>query len=396
MEIKKSIIRRLLPFLLVFAVLSAVFLFVTTHFDIKGHYEGIFLLKARHGALFEIKDDLYLGDGSRLIFGLDTDQAPFRYFRVKKKPEPGKPFLEFKWDKDDGSGYVMNFLPDGGRILTCFSRFCDSEGLYNHGLFVGGGLPAGVRYDRTNLINETGMSYSDGTRWYHLWCNANEGLASVKDLRHADPAHWLFLGSKILNYSDKALAIKSSHEALVDGVPLRIDRYAYFKAGDKFFILSIIIKNTGNAPVSFYYAYGDEPWLGDYGSSKGNVGWVDGHIVSTVQYVDTSRFGHAGFFDYGNTAVGEGHNYTRKANFIKWVGGKTPLVYFSNRETEFPDKGNEGEPLGSDTRFIGLQWGPQALLPGEKVRYALVIGMADQDKNGFPVIPDIKLSYIPN
>ena len=35
------------------------------------------------------------------------------------------------------------------------------------------------------------------------------------------------------------------------------------------------------------------------------------------------------------------------------------------------------------------------LLPGEKGRYTLAIGMAAQDKNGFPVIPDIKLDYIP-
>ncbi len=131
--------RRFLLSSLVFVALFAVFLVLTTRFDLKGHYEGVFLLKARHGALFEIKDDLYLGDGSRLIFGLDTDQAPFRYFKKEKTPEPGKSFLDFKWDKADGSGYVMNFLPDGGRILTCFSRFCDSEGHYNHGLFVGGG-----------------------------------------------------------------------------------------------------------------------------------------------------------------------------------------------------------------------------------------------------------------
>ncbi len=235
------------------------------------------------------------------------------------------------------------------------------------------------------------MSYSDGTRWYHLWCNANEGLASAKTLTKSEPARWQFLGSGVLNRSSNALAIKSSHIALVDEVPLRIDRYAYFRAGDTFFILSIRIQNTGNVPVSYYYAYGDEPWLGDYGSSSGNVGWVDGHIVTTVQYVDTTRFGYAGFFDYGNTAAGEGHNFTRKANFLKWIGGKKPLVYFSNRETEFPDKNNEEEPLRSDTRFIGLQWGPQTLLPGEKARYTLAIGMAAQDKYGFPVVPDIEL-----
>ncbi len=43
-------------------------------FNITANYEGIFLLKAEHGALFEVQDDLYLGQEIDYVWGIDWDK----------------------------------------------------------------------------------------------------------------------------------------------------------------------------------------------------------------------------------------------------------------------------------------------------------------------------------
>jgi len=375
--------------------LCLLFVFVT-RFNFKGHYEGLFLLKGREGRLLELKDDLFLGDGSRLITGVDFEGIRSWLIRLGRPAhKSGDAYIEYEW-YDDGDGLVQSYFPDGTRMMTCMGRFLDEDGGDVKGLFLGGGIPEDVSVDDKLKLSETGMAYFDGKQWRHIWCSSNEGLASATTYSHTPPSSWEFLGSRVLNQSDKALAIQSSHKAVVDGVPLRVDRFAYFRAGRTFLVLSIRVTNTGKAPVSFYYVYGDEPWLGEYGTSKGNVGWVKDRLVKTVQWVDSAKFDHAGFFDYGNDLAGEGHDYTYCADFIQWLGDTKPAVYFSNGPSEYPNPGNKGEPLKSDTRFIGLQWGPDHLAPGKSVTYSLAVGMAMLDpKNGMPVKPEYNPRHVP-
>jgi len=377
-------------FILVGLGVLALAFILTTRINFKGHYEGLFLLKGKEGALFELKDDLFLGDGSRLILALDVDGPRERLMRFFSHKEQKRPYLYYEWDSSDGTGFVRNYLPGGCELLTCFGRFIDDGGKEVQGLFVGGGLPSNVHGDDEVAMDETGMAYNDGKRWYHIWCTSNEGLASARTRQPCFPSSWKFLGSSILNEGNRKLAIRSSHEAMVDGVPLRVDRYAYFRAGKTFFKLSIWIKNTGDRPVSIYYVYGDEPWLGDYGTSAGNVGWVKDGVVRNVSAVDTDKYTFAGMFDFGNELIGEKHNYTGVADFLEWLGNDKPFVYFSNSPTEYVVKGTIGPPLNGESRYIGLQWGPKTLAPGEKVNYMMAIGMAGSDpKTGFPVKPDV-------
>jgi hypothetical protein len=377
---------------LIAAVALLLLVSLTTRFNFTGHLEGIFLLKGKDRYLLELKDDLYLGDGSRLILSFDPDAIEFLLrLRHRLTHKPGEVCLDYAWHGRDGSGYVRNYLPGGRQLVTFFSRFTDDSGAYSRGLFVGGGLPGDVKGDDSLRLSETGMAYFDGKRWYHIWCNANEGLASGTTMKDVVPSTWRFLGSKVINEGHDRLAITSSHVAVVDGVPLRVDRFAYFTAGEPYFILTINIKNTGDRPVSYVYCYGDEPWLGEFGSSKGNVGWVKDQVIDYAQWVDNYRYSYAGLYDYGNDAIGEGHNFAKVANFIEWLGDNVPMVYFSNGPADFPRLGGGKVPLASNTRFIGLQWGPQELKPGQSERYALAIGMAGYNpKTDLPVKPRIK------
>jgi hypothetical protein len=234
------------------------------------------------------------------------------------------------------------------------------------------------------------MGYFDGKRWYHIWCTVNEGIAANLSADTIYPSRWKFLGSNILSSGSQSITIKSSHEVTVSGVPLRIKRGAYFTAGETYFVLTIKITNIGDKPARFYYVYGDEPWLGHYGSSAGNIGWLES-MTTDYETIVPPTFNFAGLYDHGNETIGEGHAFSNVANFIEWLGPNRPAVYFSNTPGKIDQKNIGKYPLSSNTRFLGLEWGPRTLNPKQSESYTLAIGMAGNDpKTGFPAKPEVK------
>jgi hypothetical protein len=370
----------------------------TVKINITHDYEGIFLLKGEGRAVFEVKDDLYLGEGHRYIAGIDLERVKeylSRSFETQASA-PGKPSLYFEWNADKGAGFVRNYLPDGKQILTMFSRFIDDGGKEASGLFVGGGLPANVKDDNSVKMNETGMAYYDGKRWFHGWCNVNEAITRSRS-EVMFPSSWKYLGSRVLHHNADDLIVESDHEIVVDGVPLRMSRTAHFKAGKTYFVLSVRISNAGSRPTTYFYVYGDEPWLGNYGTSGGNIGWAADGLYQYKGWLNINKLHYAGLFDYGNDAVGEGHDFSLTANFIAWFGDVTPFVFFSNGPMDFPESNEKPTPLSSNTRYIGIQWGPRTLQPGQAEAYTMAIGMATMHdpKTGMPLLPPIDIINFP-
>jgi hypothetical protein len=362
---------------------------VLVRFNLKWRFAGLFLLEGKGGQLLELKDDLYLGDGSRLIAGVDFGPIR-REIYEKHYPEKLLPALALTWDESDGSGHVDSHFPGGRTLVTSFGRFLDDGGEETKGLFVGGGLPESVMADNTVKLSETGMAFFDGRRWLHIWCSSNEAIGNgwTAD-KLVYPSAWRFLGSSVIQNGPRRVVLSSAHEALIDGVPVRIDRYAYFHSGETFFRLGIRITNVGNRPTAVFYLYGDEPWLGEYGSSKGNVGWTRDGIVERATRLDVTRHRYMGMYDCGNSLVGPNHDFTKAANFIEWFGGNMPeLAYFGNGAGYDEAEVADGAPLASNTRFLGLQWGPRLLNPGEDTKIYLAVGMASVDPaTGLPVKP---------
>lgn len=373
---------------IVVAVLIGV-LMATVHFRFYGHLEGLYALREKDGAIV-LKDDLILGDEDELVFAFPRARL-VRFFCGDVGHASGIAHLDADWFQFDGRGFIRSYLPDGTYYLMCFSRFIDSAGLETKGLFVGGGLPYHVRGDRRVTMNETGMAYYDGKGWEHTWCNVNESIASWQ---HPEspiaPSVWRFLGSSIKIKTDDELVLTSNHEVDIDGTPFRVDRIASFKAGARHTTLAITIKNIGRNPAGYYYVYGDEPWVGDYGTSTGNVGWIQGRLVKYEAAINPLNYGWAGYFDYGNDAAGESHNQGGVANFIEWQDGLRPdLVYFSNKIGTFAEEKDCVPLASSNNRVIMLQWGPRMLAPGQSETIILSVGMADANPvTGFPVKPD--------
>lgn len=378
------------------ALLLLAALLATVRFTIHGDLEGIYILKGSHGKLLELKDDVLLGEYERVLF--KADRHTFHLLsRHLPESTPHEAYLTYQWNRKWGHGFVQSFAADGSRFIVCFSRFRDSNGTVPRGLFVGGGLPYS-RYESSKVqLNETGVAFYKNAHWYHIWCNANEAIAgSNSPDRLQFPANWEYLGSKICYATSKKIMLQSSHRTEVDGVPVRIERFMLYRAGDRYFILVTRIQNIGAQPTGYFFVYGDEPWVGDYGSSMGNIGWVGDRLYHYEAMVDPTLYNFAGMYDHGNPVVlGEHGPFSDTANFIEWLGDLRPdLVYFSNKEGEISDE-SARIPLSSrDNRVMFLQWGPRQLMPAQTETIVLAIGMADKgQRDEMPRKPIVSVDW---
>lgn len=356
-----------------------------------GSHEGLFLIKGENGSWLEVTDDLFSEDAERFIYGFPL--SLFKHVVSDEKHTLDHPGINFEWNESTGRGFIKNIYPDGRKLLFCLSRFRDSLGLHSSGLFLGGDLPPGNPDFQMFNHNETGVAYFDGKRYYHIWCNANEGISDGAN-KPISPSQWQFIDSKVLESSSKDLTIISRHRTLVNGVPVTIERFLFYTVDNTYITLVTKIANVGSADTTLTYVYGDEPWLGNFGSSSGNIGWIKGRLITTEMKIDTKRYDYAGMFDYGNILAGEAHNFTNKANFIEWKQTNRPtLAYFSN---DFGKIGRPEEktPLASlNNRVIVLQWGKYIIKPGGTLSFTLAIGMAGTNpQTGFPVKPDTGLN----
>jgi len=223
-------------------------------------------------------------------------------------------------------------------------------------------------------MNNSGITYYNGRHWFHIWCSVNEGIDFAEPGPPLTPSSWKFLGSRVVSRSDARAVIESRHEAGRGSSLVGIVRRVSFTAGEPYFNLEIRISNPGSAPVDYTYVYGDEPWVGYFGTALGDVGWVQDRLITHEEVIDSSRYSYAGMADSGNRAIGERPVYTNLANFIEWVGEERPQVFFANSNA-MPAVRAEKAPLESNERFIGLEW-QRTLLPGSSQTIRLNIGMA--------------------
>lgn len=381
-------------FITITVVLLAIGVFIAAKVKFVYHqdHEGIFLLKGQKGAWLEVSDDLFPEESHRLLWGQPLSSMK-NVITGGACDSSIKPCLNYEWNENTGRGFIKSLYPDGRKLVINLGRFRDSDGRTVSGLFMGGGLPPSDPDFKLFNKNETGMAYYDGRRYYHIWCNVNEGIFDAANTP-IYPSQWQFISSKVYENSQDDLTIVSRHRLLINNVPVTIERFLFYQTGDAFVTLVTNLINVGSRPTLFSYMYGDEPWVGDYGSSAGNVGWLEGRVALTEMLIDTRRYTYAGIFDYGNPLAGEPHDFaTRKANFIEWHQESRPdLAYFSNQFGVIAPE-EKKVPLNSkNNRVVALQWGPRVLNPGQSFSFTISVGMADNDpKTGFPVKPDTSL-----
>ncbi len=369
--------------------ISSLFLLTSLYvdFDIAGHFEGFYLVKEKTGRKYEFMDHLFVGREKQVVFAVDLSNNYFKFTR-RLLPKHNENFnhLHCDWNPKDGNGMVSSYFADGTALVTYLGRYLDNDKEV-HGLFVGGGLPETIESNVNYNMNNSGMTYFDGRRWYHIWCSVNEGIGSAISDTTLTPTKWEFLGSHVDKRSSENVIISSSHKAVIDQIPVRIDRKIHFSSGNPYFNLEIRITNIGTSPLSYSYLYGDEPWVGYYGTSLGDTGWVKDRIVNYEEMIDASKYSYVGIADIGNRVIGEQPVYTNLANFIEWFGPERPMfAYFTNDMNRLPGAGKK-IPLESNERFVGLIW-QRMLAPLESSTIKIAVGMARfNPKTGIPEKP---------
>lgn len=360
------------------ALAAAGLLLATTRVEVEGRWRGLFLLRARDGRMLELQDDLYLGDGSRLVAGISFSSLRRWLGATAPAPAPGQAGLELDWDERAGRGLVRNRLADGREIVTMFGRYEDDAGGHPRGLFVGGAVPD-VASDPAHQ-DQSGMALRVDQQWVHVWCNVNEALVDmdVPSYQTLYPSVFRFLGSRVLVHDSQRVVLESNHEVTLLKGRLRMDRFAYFTAGQPFFKLGIRLTALGPSKLTYAYLYGDEPWVGHFGSASGNMGWIEGDVIPIEGNVDLHENRWGGIVDLKSGF----------ANYIEWLGDDLPDdVYFANQAGKHADASQQ-VALASNEIFIGLQWVGRRLAPGEGRTMRLVIGLADRDRvTGKPTRP---------
>jgi hypothetical protein len=352
-----------------------IFAAAITRIEIEGRWRGLYLLRSDQGRPLLLKDDLLLGEHAGLLVALPP--AWMRHLLGTSPPATAGsgPALTLEWDARAGGGLVRNRLADGTELLTMFGRYRDSDGQRPHGLFVGGAMPE-VSADATAL-DQSGMAFHDARGWAHVWCTVNEGLEDEQGRASWPPARWRYLGSGVPVRESGRVTVVSHHELALQGGLLRVDRAAEFVAGEPFFRLTVRFQNLGPGPVQYTYLYGDEPWVGHFGSAEGNIGWTPGQLLRFETGIDPAS-GVAGILDEKSSL----------AAFLTWVGGEPPgFVYVSNRGGEVANP-RLRVPLTSNEIFLGLEWLHRRLEPSQARTVQLAIGMARADPaTGVPVVP---------
>ena len=359
--------RRLSTAAALLALGAAGLLLATCRVTIEGRWRGLYLLRAHDGRMLELQDDLYLGDGARVITGLAFSRLR-AWLGLTALATAGGPRLDLDWDERAGRGVVRNDLGDGRTLVTILGRYEDDAGGHPQGLFVGGAVPE-VAADAGGQ-NQSGVALHEGGAWVHVWCSVNEALVD-QDAHYQpiSPGAFRFLGSRVLVQDARRVVLESSHEVTTRRARLRMDRYAYFNAGEPFFKLGVWLTNLGPDAVRYSYLYGDEPWVGTFGDASGNLGWVEGAIIPFEERVDPRAVGWAGIVD-----TKSGH-----ANYLEWPGPDRPdTVYFSNHAGSHAEAA-AAVPLHSNEIFVGAQWDDRRLAPGETTVMRLVVGLADRD-----------------
>jgi hypothetical protein len=356
--------------------------------DFTSANSAFYVVRDRYGG-YDVKKDFALEEADRVVLAVNLNNLFHRFMRGLAVAKDGA-VLELTWDADVGVGGVKQYRADGSILSMSFSRFWGRDG-QPHGVFLGGDLPF---EDRTRSRNQdsSGLAYFDGAHWNHMWCTTNEHFNLLGErMLSAPPVRWDYLGSRVLKESGREVVLESDHALRKAGADLRMKRIAQIRAGEDYFILRLKFTNEGDRPVTYSYSWGDEPWVGSYGSSEGDVGWHAGGPVWAERLLSPASTSYAGYWDRGNQVAGERDVYTGQANFVRWFPPQPSAVYFAN---SFGDCCDASLPLASpDERVVNLLWMNQLLLPGESRTYTLAVGMpATEPGSVLPRAPEVSLN----
>ena len=294
--------------------------------------------------------------------------------------------FEVAWDPETGKGPVVQHFDDGSKIEVCFH--CGYKE-YTGGLSIGSFNAPGFMWVPAEPVR--------GFKFLNIWCAFDETIHEPGSGDNYTFGWSQNFGEKgrgkrleyvrgaVLSASDKSIVL----EAVNEGGCYLVKRRVKWVKGDRFLFFSTIVENTCTEPAVFEYWLGEDPWIGAYKSSEGDVGWAALYekkvkkelIVRSETRLDGGGFACGGLYDLGNVKAGDMEgDFSNVANFISLspMTKKPAAVYFANRFAHRKDEISEGKALDRKTlTAMNMGWTRIVLTEGRAFRAGWAAGIAE-------------------
>ncbi len=295
-------------------------------------------------------------------------------------------YFELDWDPDTGRGSISQTLVNGDRYVLCLQ--CGYNG-YTGGLWIGNLDGSGFEYfpaepangfeslnifcaqDESLILADSGLEYSNG--WSE---NIGEG---------PDGEKLEYISGKILENSEKKIVLKSINQ----GGCIEETRYLQWSAGEQYFIIAAHFRNICKSPVVFDFWTGDDPWIGEYKTSEGDVGWTPHGFIRKETELNGWGLEAIGMVDLGDKSKKNNGNSTFSgvANFMSLPSSQEPpqYAYIANSFAHNTDDISDQLLNNKTMTAYNLGWGERRLEPDDVWRVAYALGRAEN--NSFETTP---------
>ncbi len=295
------------------------------------------------------------------------------------------PPIESDWSPATGRGTVRLNMEDGGRAEIHLHQ--GFEG-YTGGLVLGSMDGPAYRYWPPGAEGDEGA--------VALWCAQDESLVvdgaeltygwSENLGRGADGTPLRYLGGELLEQTPGHLLLTSTHA----GGPLAVTRWMQIRA-DGTVLSRVDVTNLRESPLTFDLWSGEDPWVGTYGSARGDVGWIPGELVRNERSVPPESAPCLGIVDPDERAAG------RPAANAFCVSPQAPvpdLVLFANGFAHDAAEVDPARPLTGDTlTAFNVGWTGVSIDPAQSWTTTYALGpagpAADASVDAPPASPEI-------
>lgn len=276
---------------------------------------------------------------------------------------------------------MRHLFADGSRLETCFQ--CDYPG-YTGGLVIGGYGGSGMAFipreplrgfESINVLCALDESIWDRDRSVEYSYGWSENFGAGADGERLE-----FVRGAVLEPGPDRLVLGSVNA----GGCYEVEKVATTRADAAWWIFATRVTNRCPRPVHFDFFTGDDPWLGRYASSDGDVGWSpDGLLERDAELVP---FTEGGIYDLGNRSLGQTPGpFSNQANFFALDPG-APLpdrAFVANRFAHARAEIDPSRVLTNQQMIaLNLGWASRTLAPGASFAVALAMGLARTSEPG--------------
>lgn len=303
-----------------------------------------------------------------------------------------RPWLENTWDPKTGRGLVTHHLPGTGTMQTSFHVGYPG---YTGGLVIGGYSSSGLAwiperpkpgFPSINVFcaQDESIWDRDERREYTYGWSENFGTGP-------DGERLEYVSGRIVEATRDSIVLESEN---AKGCYL-VRKIASTWSATKFWVIATRITNRCTHTVHFDFFSGDDPWLGMYKSSDGDVGWTTQGVVRNEQRFELGDFTAGGLWDLGNQALGQTEGtFSNEANFFALDPAQAlpDEVNFANRFAHNRSEVVPSKPLDNQSMTaLNLGWTNQSLASQASRDFVFALGLAvTHDGSALPMLPELR------